>query len=97
MANPGTVPRRIAPVRESGYYRLVVEQVRSMIQDGTLPPGSQLPSEPELAKALNISRDTLRAALSYLETEGTMVRWQGVALSYPNGLIYRTSSISTGG
>ena len=57
-----------------------------MIQDGTLPPGSQLLSEPELAKALNISRGTLRAALSYLETEGTIVRRRGVGTFVPERL-----------
>jgi GntR family transcriptional regulator len=69
----------ISPIRESRLLpRLVVEQIRWMIQDGEFPAGSQLPSEPDLAKALNISRSTLRAALSYLENEGTIVRRRGV-------------------
>lgn len=31
-----------------------------MIQDGVYPPGSQLPSEPELALQMDVSRMTLR-------------------------------------
>ena len=69
----------LKPIREARLLpRLAVEQLRAMIHNGDLPPGSQLPSEPELAKALNISRSTLRAALSYLENEGTVIRRRGV-------------------
>ena len=69
----------LKPIRESRLLpRLAVERLRAMIQSGELPDGSQLPSEPELAKALNISRSTLRAALSYLENEGTILRRRGV-------------------
>lgn len=70
---------KVNPVRETTLLpRLVVEQIRSMIQDGGLPAGSQLPSEPGLARALNVSRNTLRAALSYLENEGSIVRRRGI-------------------
>jgi GntR family transcriptional regulator len=69
----------LKPIRESRLLpRLAVEQLRAMIHSGELPAGSQLPSEPELAKALNISRSTLRAAFSYLENEGTVIRRRGV-------------------
>ena len=79
MNDPGATGKVLRPIRESRLLpRLVVEQLRAMIQSGELPDGSQLPSEPELAKALNISRSTLRAALSYLENEGTVLRRRGV-------------------
>lgn len=69
----------LKPIRESRLLpRLAVEQLRAMIHDGEFSPGSQLPSEPDLAKALNISRSTLRSALSYLENEGTVIRRRGV-------------------
>lgn len=84
--NPtASIPKGITPVRESKLLpRMVVEQIRSMIRDGNLPPGSQLPSEPDFAQALNISRSTLRAALSYLENEGTIVRRRGVGTFVPD-------------
>ena len=67
--------KRLKPIRESRLLpRLAVEQLRTMIHNGELADESQLPSELELAKALNISRSTLRAALSYLENEGTIIR-----------------------
>jgi len=72
-------PTRISPVRETTPLpRLVVEQIRNMIQVGKLSYGSQLPSEPELANSLKVSRSTLRAALSYLENEGSILRRRGV-------------------
>lgn len=79
MAIPISRRKGITPIRESRLLpRLAVEQFRAMIHSGELPAGSQLPSEPELARMLNISRSTLRAALSYLENEGTVIRRRGV-------------------
>jgi GntR family transcriptional regulator len=79
MSYPNSNGKGLKPIRESRLLpRLAVEQLRAMILSGELPDGSKLPSEPELAKALNISRSTLRAALSYLENEGTIIRRRGV-------------------
>jgi len=52
--------------------------LREQIRDGTYPPGTQLPSEVELAAQLGISRPTLRAALQHLEQNGAVVRRHGV-------------------
>ena len=40
----------------------VYNRLYSMIQDGVYPPGSQLPSEPELALQMDVSRMTLRSS-----------------------------------
>ena len=45
----------------------VYNRLYSMIQDGVYPPGSQLPSEPELALQMDVSRMTLRRALALLQ------------------------------
>lgn len=42
------------------------------------PPGSFLPSEPDLARQLGISRATLREAMRSFEEQGQIVRRQGV-------------------
>ena len=52
----------------------VVGELRSAIVDGTRAPGERLPSEPDLARTLGISRPTLRDALRALEDEGLVRR-----------------------
>jgi GntR family transcriptional regulator len=85
MSDRNSNGKGLKPIRESRLLpRLAVEQLRAMIHSGELANGSQLPSEPELAKALNISRSTLRAALSYLENEGTVIRRRGVGTFVAN-------------
>ncbi len=74
---PGSQP--FYPVQESSPLPdRVAEQLRSMIIDGTLDPGSKLSNEPELAKALSVSRSTLRAALDRLVRDGLIIRRRGV-------------------
>jgi GntR family transcriptional regulator len=58
------------------YYRLY-ELLFAALQDGTITPGSALPSEPELCARHGISRTTVRRALDRLEHEGRIVRRRG--------------------
>ncbi len=47
----------------------IYNQLFHLIQNGTYPVGSQLPSEPNLATQLNVSRVTLRRALALLQED----------------------------
>jgi GntR family transcriptional regulator len=58
------------------YYRLY-ELLLAALQDGTLAPGSVLPSEPALCGQHGISRTTVRRALDRLEREGRIIRRRG--------------------
>jgi GntR family transcriptional regulator len=66
VQNSATLPEKVA------------EQLRGMVLRGELKPSAQLPTEPELSRALNVSRATLRAALDSLAREGVVVRRRGV-------------------
>jgi GntR family transcriptional regulator len=47
------------------------------MEDGSLPTGARLPSEPDLAAELSVSRATLREALQALATDGMVERRRG--------------------
>ncbi|MCR4425069.1 MAG: GntR family transcriptional regulator [Firmicutes bacterium] len=57
---------------------LVQDQITRNIRLGVLKPGQKLPSEPEYAAALGVSRNSLREALQSLEREGLVVRRHGI-------------------
>jgi GntR family transcriptional regulator len=55
----------------------VQDELKERIDRGKLPAGTRLPSEPELAAELQVSRATLREALRAMELEGLLRRRQG--------------------
>jgi DNA-binding GntR family transcriptional regulator len=64
------------PVRSSLRYR-IADALRERLLAGELKAGSQLPSEPDLARSLGVSRSSLRAAIALLEAEGLLRRRHG--------------------
>jgi len=62
--------------RRSLRHRLA-EDLRGRVLAGEFPAGTQLPSEPDLARSLKVARSSLRAAMALLEDEGLLRRRQG--------------------
>lgn len=58
-------------------YVTVYDKLFKMINEGTFPENSRLPSEPELAKRLGVSRSTLRQALALLQDDGLIKNIRG--------------------
>jgi GntR family transcriptional regulator len=58
-------------------YYLLYEQLSGALNDGTIPAGAALPSEPELVSRYRLSRTTVRRALARLEEEGRILRRRG--------------------
>lgn len=58
-------------------YYLLYEYLSGALNDGTIPAGSALPSEPELVARYKLSRTTVRRALGRLEDEGRIIRRRG--------------------
>ncbi|HEV8653532.1 MAG TPA: GntR family transcriptional regulator [Actinomycetes bacterium] len=55
----------------------VQDELRQRLDRGRFPAGTRLPSEPDLAAELRVSRATLREALRALEDEGLLLRRRG--------------------
>jgi GntR family transcriptional regulator len=51
-------------------YMQIADLLRSRIEDGTYPAGAQMPSEPELAAELQVSRVTVNRAVGILRSTG---------------------------
>lgn len=58
-------------------YAQLVGIIKRHISSGTLAVGDLLPSEAELCRSLDISRNTVRQAIGDLEDEGLVVRKRG--------------------
>jgi GntR family transcriptional regulator len=58
-------------------YYLLYEYLSGALNDGTIPAGGALPSEPELVIRYKLSRTTVRRALARLEEEGRIIRRRG--------------------
>jgi len=59
-------------------YLMIIEKIKNDINNGILKAGEQLPSEYKYAKALGVSRTTLREALRILEEENIVIRRHGI-------------------
>jgi len=59
-------------------YRQIADNLREQINVGTLRPGDQLPTEPQLATAYGASRSTIRLAVGMLTTNGLVETRQGM-------------------
>ncbi|MEU4426172.1 PLP-dependent aminotransferase family protein [Actinoplanes sp. NPDC024001] len=58
-------------------YLLLAARIRTLIDEGELPPGAPLPPDRALATALAVGRSTVVAAYDLLCGEGRIVRRQG--------------------
>jgi DNA-binding FadR family transcriptional regulator len=58
------------PIRTRRVFEEVIDQFREQMRNGQLKPGDKLPSERELAKQFQASRNAIREALRTLEVAG---------------------------
>lgn len=63
----------------SGYsaWRLIAEELRSQIADGTYPFGSKLPTESEIADRFGVHRNTARQAIASLVADDLVEKRHG--------------------
>lgn len=79
LSNQGTHWLQQLELDRSSFplHRAVSDAFRALILAGEIPAHSMLPSEPQLARHLGISRFTLRQALDTLAREGLIRREHG--------------------
>jgi GntR family transcriptional regulator len=64
------------PTRPSLRHR-IADSLRERLEAGEFVAGARLPSEPELARRLGVSRSSLRSAITLLEADGLLRRMHG--------------------
>lgn len=67
----------VAQVRQKRLSDTIVEQLETMILEGTLQAGERLPAERVLAEEFGVSRPSLREAVQKLVAKGLLVSRQG--------------------
>ena len=58
-------------------YKAVSAAIERAILEGSLPPGSALPTEQELSERFGVHRSTVREAIRQVEQEGLLQRREG--------------------
>jgi len=62
----------LKPLKRTDVTQLVVDRLRTLLEQEVLTPGSKLPPEPEMSKLLGISRPSLRQAYKALSILGIL-------------------------
>ena len=65
------------PIKSTKVYEQVIDQIKDMIDKGTLKKGDKLPSERDLVGQLEVSRASIREAIRALEVIGLIDCRQG--------------------
>jgi GntR family transcriptional regulator/MocR family aminotransferase len=73
--NPLTLS--LDPAATTPLWRQLSISLRVMIANGRLGPGARLPSTRELARQLNVSRNTVMSAYDDLAARGLLVAYTG--------------------
>ncbi len=76
-------------------YFQVAQSLEHAIADGTLPPGTRLDNEVQLAQSLGLSRPTMRRAMQYLVDKGVLVRRRGVGTRVVQPKVRRPLGLSS--
>lgn len=64
-------------IRQPKLSDVIERELETLISDGILSAGQQLPPERELAKQFDVSRPSVREAIQRLEAKGLLTRRQG--------------------
>lgn len=60
------------PIKTKKIYQEIIDQIKAMINNGTLRPGDRLMSERELAEKMQVGRSAVREAFRVMEAMGVI-------------------------
>src|SRR5690625_5647709 len=71
----------LKPIKKNNkIYQNIIRQVKDSIENGNILPGDKLPSERALAEMLNVSRTSVKEAITVLESSGIITVRPGVGM-----------------
>lgn len=76
-------------------YHQVAERLERAILDETIPAGSRLENEVDLAARLSVSRPTIRRAIEQLVGKGLLVRRRGIGTQVVHGRVTRNVELTS--
>src|SRR5699024_9359456 len=65
-------------------YEYIIDQIKIAIEEGRVKPGDKLPSERALAEKLDVSRTSVKEAITVLESSGIVTVRPGVGMYLSN-------------
>ena len=63
---------KLKRIEQTSRVELAADRIRALIENGSFAPGTRIPSEPELAEKLGVSRPVLREAIGRLKSVGLL-------------------------
>lgn len=83
--------------KRTRIYQTIIQQIKASIAEGKILPGDKLPSERALAEILNVSRTSVKEAITVLESSGIINVRAGVGMflndETPKDLLLKFSAI----
>ena len=87
----------IPPLRGRQLYEHIVERILDDVREGRLAAGDRLPSERDLARALEVSRSSVREAVAALQTEGILRTRAGAGSYVADDALARAQGLARNG
>ncbi|WP_350278331.1 GntR family transcriptional regulator [Kribbella sp. HUAS MG21] len=76
-------------------YHQLAEQLTAAITEGKLRPGDPFENEIGMSDRLNLSRPTVRRAISELVNQGLLVRRRGIGTTVANQMVHRKAELTS--
>jgi DNA-binding GntR family transcriptional regulator len=76
-------------------YHQLAEQFTAAVENGTLKPGDAFENELSMADRLELSRPTVRRAISELVSRGLLVRRRGIGTTVASQVIHRRDELTS--